>query len=77
MSTVARLLDRLWKTLEGRERERRERWLGKATDVYDLERRIRELERSSARSWGAVFRQLRLAVISLSRLRRQVLFRSG
>ncbi len=46
---LARLADGLWNALENAERARRDAWLAKATDVCDLEQRIRVLERQAVR----------------------------
>lgn len=49
MSTITYWLDRFWNALEGLDRARQEAWLAKSTDVYELEERIRDLERHAAR----------------------------
>jgi hypothetical protein len=49
MSIVMKFFDRLWASFENLERTRREAWLAQSTDVYELESRIRELERHASR----------------------------
>ncbi len=51
----ANLVGRFFRRLVGQvyrlERQRREAYLASATDIYDLERRMRELERPTSLSW--------------------------
>jgi hypothetical protein len=51
----AKLVGRFFRRLVGQvyrlERQRREDYLASATDIYDLERRMRELERPARLSW--------------------------
>jgi len=51
MGYVLRFLDYLERSRERWEREQREAYLSQATDLYDLERRMREVE-SSSRHWS-------------------------
>lgn len=48
-NVVGHLAEWFWDAFENAERNRRERWLAQATDIYDLERRMQDLERRSAR----------------------------
>jgi hypothetical protein len=43
--------NQFWDTFENAERYRRERFLAQATDIYDVERRMQALERSSSRGF--------------------------
>jgi hypothetical protein len=52
MSYLSRFLNWLDRAAARAERERREAFLAQATDVYDLEQRMRRLERGSAFSHG-------------------------
>ena len=48
---VGRFFRRLVCQIYRQERQRREAYLASATDIYDLERRMRELERPTSLSW--------------------------
>ena len=48
---VGRFFRRLVCQIYRLERQRREAYLASATDIYDLERRMRELERPTSLSW--------------------------
>ena len=45
---VAGLADWFWGAFENADRQRRERFLAQATDLYDVERRMQALDRAAA-----------------------------
>ena len=52
MKHLARFFDWLSEEIADAERKRREAYLAQATDHFDLERRMREIERATVRFQG-------------------------
>jgi hypothetical protein len=48
-AALARVGERFSDSVANAERNRRERWLAQATDIYDLERRMQDFDRRSMR----------------------------